>query len=146
MLLLQIGKNTHFWKINIFTKTAICIPKSLNMHSEWGNIKECNKYRLAILNIRGRGGQKKEFVHVFVPIPNTIVHNCLLCTKMHHLVSFQHESFVFALVLLHCHVWRVTDSLCFVYLVYILPSKSPNGILLIKPYFQIKITNNLQCV
>ena len=45
-------------------------------------------------------------------------------------------------VLLHCHVvWHVTDSLCF----YILPSESPNGILFIKQYFQIKI-NNLQRV
>ena len=35
------------------------------------------------------------------------------------------------------------DSLSFV---YILPSKSQNGILFIKWYFQIKITNNLQHV
>ena len=31
--------------------------KSLNMLSEWGNIKECNKYPRAILNICGCGGQ-----------------------------------------------------------------------------------------
>ena len=31
--------------------------KSLNMRSEWRNIKECNKYQCAILNIRGHGGQ-----------------------------------------------------------------------------------------
>ena len=31
--------------------------KSLNMRSEWGNIKECNKNLRVILNIRGRGGQ-----------------------------------------------------------------------------------------
>ena len=31
--------------------------KSLNKHSEWGNIKECNKYRCAILNIHGQGWQ-----------------------------------------------------------------------------------------
>ena len=47
---------------NIFAKTAvfiICIPKSLNMRSEWGNIKECNEYSGAILNIRGHGSQKR---------------------------------------------------------------------------------------
>ena len=58
----QIGKSTHFWKINIFVKTAvfiICFPKSLNMRSERGNIKECNKYPRAILNIRRHGGQKR---------------------------------------------------------------------------------------
>ena len=31
--------------------------KSLNMHSECGNIKEGNKYLCAILNIHGHGGQ-----------------------------------------------------------------------------------------
>ena len=31
--------------------------KSWNMHSEWGNIKECNKHPLAILNICGCSGQ-----------------------------------------------------------------------------------------
>ena len=31
--------------------------KSFNMRSEWGNIKECNKYPRTILNIRGRVGQ-----------------------------------------------------------------------------------------
>ena len=31
--------------------------KSLNMRSEWRNIKECNKYPRAILNIHGHGGQ-----------------------------------------------------------------------------------------
>ena len=59
---------------------------------------------------------KKEFVL----IPNTIVHNFLLCTKMHHLnmilfCSNMNHLYSF-LVLLRCHVLRVTDSLCFVYL------------------------------
>ena len=76
-----------------------------------------------------------------------IVHSFLLGTKMHHLdmilfCSNMNRSYLF-MVLLHCHIWRVTDSLSFV---YILPSESPNGILFIKRYFQIKITNNLQCV
>ena len=109
LLLYPIEKSTHFWKINIFAKTAvfvICIPKSLNMHSEWRNIKECNKYPRDSV-------AKKGICSCFVRIPNTIVHNLLLCTKMHHLVSFQYESFV---VVLRCHVWHVTDSLCFVYL------------------------------
>ena len=85
----------------------------------------------------------------FLPIPNTIVRNFLLCTKMHHLNmtlfrSNMNSSYLL-MVLLHCHIWHVTDSLCFV---YILPTKSPNGmaIIVIKPYFQIKITNNLQRV
>ena len=38
---------------------------------------------------------KKGIRSCFVPIPNTIVHNFLLCTKMHHHALFQHESFVF---------------------------------------------------
>ena len=112
-----IEKSTHFWKINIFTKTAvfvIWVPKSLNMRSEWGNIKDCNKYPSTILNIHGHGGQKRN-LFCFVPIPNMIVNN--LCTKMHHLDmilfhSNMNHSYSF-MVLLHCHV---TDSLCFVYL------------------------------
>ena len=90
---------------------------------------------------------KKGIGSCFVPIPNTIVHNFLLCTKMHHLDmilfrSNMNHSHSF-MVLLCCHVWHITDSLSFV---YILSSKSPKGILFIKRYFQIKITNNLQRV
>ena len=58
----QGGKSTHFRKIYISTKTAefvIWIPKSLILRSEWGNTKEWNKYPRAILNMRRRGGQKR---------------------------------------------------------------------------------------
>ena len=77
----------------------------------------------------------------FVPIPNTIVRNFMVSTKMYHLntILFRSNmncSYSF-MVLLRCHIWPVTDSLCFV---YILPSKLLNDILFIKQYFQIKIT------
>ena len=118
----QIGKSTHFWKINIFVKTAvfvICIPKSLNMRSEWGNIKECNQFPRAILNICWHVA-KNGICSCFVPVLNTIVHNFLLCTKLHHLdmILFRSNmnlSYSF-MVLLRCHIWHVTDSLWFVYL------------------------------
>ena len=111
----HIGKSTHFWKINIFAKTAVFV----NTRSEWENIKEYNKYSWEILKICGRGGQNA-IRSCFVPIPNTIVHNFLLCTKMYHLDlilfrSNMNSSYSF-MVLLCCYVWRVTDSLSFVYL------------------------------
>ena len=39
-------------------ESRICylISKFLNMHSEWGNIKGCNKKPHEILNIHGHGG------------------------------------------------------------------------------------------
>ena len=98
-------------KDKYFRVFIIYVPKSLNMRSEWGNLKECNKYPHVILNIRGRGGQTG-IRSCFVPIPNTIVHNFLICTKMLHLdmilfCSNMNCSYSF-MVLLHCHV---TDSL-----------------------------------
>ena len=130
----QIGKSTHFWKINIFTKTVvfiICVPESLNMRSEWGNIKECNIH--ARFYIYADMVAKRGIHSCFVQIPNSIVHNFLLCTKMHHLdiilfCSNMNSSYLLILLLR----WRVTDSLS---IVYILPSKSPNGILFIKMVF-----------
>ena len=56
------GKSIHFWKIYISAKTAefvIWIPKSVILCREWGNIKELNKYPRVILNMRWRGGQKR---------------------------------------------------------------------------------------
>ena len=63
---------------------------------------------------------KKGIRSCFVLIPNTVVHNFSLCTKMHHLDiilfrSNMNPSYSF-MVLLRCHVWCVTDSLSFVYL------------------------------
>ena len=92
----QIGKRTHFWKINIFAKTAvfvIWVPKSLNIYSEWGNINGCNKYPRAFLNVRGRGGQKR---NSFLFCSNSQHdHSQLLmyqnASSWHDLVSFQHE-------------------------------------------------------
>ena len=61
---------------------------------------------------------KKEIHFCFVPIHNTIVHNFLLCIKMHHLdmilfCSNMNCSYSF-MVLLRFHVWRVSDSsLCY---------------------------------
>ena len=52
---------------------------------------------------------------------------------------FQQELFIHSIAALPLHCALFT-------FVYILPSESPNGILFIKQYFQIKITNNLQCV
>ena len=129
--LLQIGKSTHFWKINIFEKTVvfvICIPKSLNMRSEFGNIKECNKYPSALLNIHRWPDvvAKKGICSCFVPI--TIVHNFLLWTKMHHLdmilfCSNMNRSYLF-MVLLHSHVWRITlTQLCLPLLTYYLANR-----------------------
>ena len=57
-------------------------------------------------------------------------------SSWHDVVSFQHESFIHGVAM-------SGTSLCFD---YILPSKSPNGILFIKQYFQIEITNNLERV
>ena len=63
---------------------------------------------------------KKGISSCFVPIPNTIVHNFLLCTKVHHLVLFQHEFFAFihgvaALPCLMCHwltpCWKINSFL-----------------------------------
>ena len=73
-----------FWKINIFMKTAvfvIFVPKSLNTRSEWGSIKECNKYPCVILNIPDVVA-KNVIRSCFVPIPSTIVITCYVpkCT------------------------------------------------------------------
>ena len=77
--------------------------KSLNMHSEWGNIKECNKNPRAVQNIRGHGDEplntfwtlelffpisKKEFVLVLFQFPKIIVLNFLLRSKIHHSYFF----------------------------------------------------------
>ena len=70
-----------------------------------------------------------------------IVH-ILLCAKMHPLdmILFHSNMNCSFMVLLRlaCH--------CALFTYNILPSESTNGILFIKQYFQIKITNNLQCV
>ena len=78
--------------------------KSLNMRSEYRNIKECKKNLHAIPNIRGCGGQlgndeplntfgilellfpisKKEFILVLFQFPKMIVLNFLLHSKIHH--------------------------------------------------------------
>ena len=74
--------------------------KSLNMRSEWGNIKEYNKYPCVVLNILGRSGQlmmnpfqtlellfpisKKECVLVLFQFPKSIVLNFLLRSKIYH--------------------------------------------------------------
>ena len=58
------------------------------------------------------------------------------------IVMFQHELFVHSIAVLP----RLACCCALFTFVYILPSTSPNGILFIKQYFQIKRTNNLQCV
>ena len=149
----HIGKSTRFWKIYIFAKTAVfvaCITKSLNMCSEWENIKECNKYLPAILNIRRCSGQKKKFVFVLFQFPIRLFITFCYVPKMHHLDmiffrSNMNRLYLF-MVLLHCQSGSSLTHCAFFTLVYILPSKSPNGILFNKQYFQIKIANKLQCV
>ena len=81
---------------------------------------------------------KKDFFSFF-PIPNTIIRNFLLCTKMHHLdmilfCSNMNRSFMSLPHLAH-H--------CALFTCNILLSELPNSIFFIKQYFQIKI-NNLQ--
>ena len=94
-------KKYSLWKINIFVKTAvfnICVPKSLNMCSEWRNIKECNKYPRAIQNICVRGGQKW---NSFLFCSNSQHYRSQLlvmyqnASSWHDLVSFQHELLIF---------------------------------------------------
>ena len=82
---------------------------------------------------------KKEFLLVLFQFPNFLV-----CTKMHHLdmILFRFNMNRSFMVLLRCHVWCVTMLPLFTYHC----SESQNGILFIKQYFQIKITNNLQRV
>ena len=62
--------------------------------------------RRAILNMR-RAVAKKGISSCFVPIPNMIIHNFLLSTKMYHLDS--HLDFVHGVV--HCHVCQTADVL-----------------------------------
>ena len=59
--------------------------------------------------------------------------------NIHTVIMFQHELFVIALPRLARHCASFT-------FVYILPCASPNGILFIEQYFQIKIKDNLQRV
>ena len=60
-MIVQIGKSTYSLLRDKYFRedSRICYlyRKFLNMRSEWGNSKECNKYLQAILNIHGRGGQ-----------------------------------------------------------------------------------------
>ena len=102
------------------------------------------------MNIRGHGCKRNSFCFVPIPIPNTIVHNFLLCTKIHHLdmILFCSNRIVRICSWCCCVATSgvsLTHSAQFTF-VYILPSKLPNGILFIKWYFQIKITQFATCI
>ena len=161
----QVGKSTHFRKIYISVKTAefvSWIPKSLILRSEWGNIKEWNKYPQAPSDSKHAPMRwpKKELVLVLFQFPTrSFITSCYLpkCIILTVILFFVHgvaalprlpdgmttqqhgnvllRCQTWHMVLQRCYVWHVTDSLCFV---YILPIESPNGILFIKSIFKLK--------
>ena len=146
-------KNYSLLDINISVIYYLC-SKSLNICSEWINIKERNKYMQTQwpvndepLNTFGTLEllfpiSKKEFILVLFQFPKTIILNFVLRSKIHH------SCFLLIFKMYCCFIpkWIVRSWCCCITMLCLHTYYLANGILFINQYCQIKTTNNLQRV